>query len=135
MLLSHLLRAVYQGKGTSNEFYARTLCGHEFLSKEDFDRAFSCYRTALQIDDLMYSAMYGIDQVLLKQDKFHLAQSHLRNAVHINPRNSVLHYHLGVSLAAGVINNTTSNDDKNSLNNLGSISNGNNTSNTNKNKY
>lgn len=82
--------------------YAHTLCGHEFLAKENFDAALTCYREALQIDERHYNAMYGIGQVFLKQEKYSLAQQHFRSAVAINPRNSILHYHFGVSLAAGV---------------------------------
>lgn len=86
---------------TSNA-YAYTLCGHEFVVKEDFNSALASYREALNIDERHYNAMYGIGQVLQKQEKFSLAQNHFRNAVLVNPLNSTLHYHLGVSMAAGV---------------------------------
>lgn len=82
--------------------YAYTLCGHEHVVQEDFEAALAVYREALHIDERHYNAMYGIGQVLLKQEKFGLAQNHFRCAVLINPLNSTLHYHLGVSLAAGV---------------------------------
>ncbi|CAN8065049.1 unnamed protein product [Agarophyton chilense] len=81
--------------------YAYTLCGHEYVVKEDFDSALASYREALNIDERHYNAMYGIGQVLQKQEKFGMAQNHFRNAVLVNPLNSTLHYHLGVSMAAG----------------------------------
>ncbi|PXF48580.1 Cell division cycle protein 27-like [Gracilariopsis chorda] len=82
--------------------YAYTLCGHEYVVKEDFDSALAAYREALNIDERHYNAIYGIGQVLQKQEKFGLAQNHFRSAVLVNPLNSTLHYHLGVSMAAGV---------------------------------
>ena len=82
--------------------YTYTLCGHEYVAKEDFDAALSAYREALHIDERHYNAMYGIGQVLQKQEKYGLAQNHFRSAVLINPLNSTLHYHLGVSLASWV---------------------------------
>lgn len=81
--------------------YAYTLCGHEYVAKEDFESALASYREALNIDERHYNALYGIGQVLQKQEKFGLAHNHFRHAVQINPLNSTLHYHLGVSLAAG----------------------------------
>ena len=81
--------------------YAYTLCGHEYVAKEDFESALASYREALNVDERHYNALYGIGQVLQKQEKFGLAHNHFRHAVQINPLNSTLHYHLGVSLAAG----------------------------------
>lgn len=80
--------------------YAYTLCGHEYLAKEDFDGALAAYREALHIDERHYNAMYGIGQVFKKQEKYSLAQNHFRSAVLVNPRNAMLHYHLGLSLSA-----------------------------------
>lgn len=88
--------------------YGYTLCGHEYLAKENFDQALNNYREALNIDERHYNALYGIGQVLMKQEKFALAQSHFRSAVQINPRNSILHYHLGVALASGISTMSTS---------------------------
>lgn len=99
--IRYFQRAIASSSRCANA-YAHTLCGHEFLSKENFDAALACYREALQIDERHYNALYGIGQVFLKQEKYSLAQQHFRSAVAINPRNSILHYHFGVSLAAGV---------------------------------
>lgn len=100
MALKFFRRAIACSK-TPNA-YAYTLCGHEYVVKEDFDAALVTYREALHIDERHYNAMYGIGQVLQKQEKLALAPSHFRSAVLVNPQNSMLHYHLGVSIAAAV---------------------------------
>lgn len=82
--------------------YAYTLSGHEHAAKENFEAALSSFRQALHIDERHYNAMYGIGQVLQKQEKYALAQNHFRSAVLIHPLNSTLHYHLGMALAAAV---------------------------------
>lgn len=35
--------------------YAHTLCGHEYMSNEDFDKAISCYRDAIRVDARHYN--------------------------------------------------------------------------------
>eukprot|EP00177_Eucheuma_denticulatum_P003597 GFKZ01006514.1.p1 GENE.GFKZ01006514.1~~GFKZ01006514.1.p1 ORF type:complete len:667 (-),score=86.14 GFKZ01006514.1:38-2038(-) len=82
--------------------YPYTLLGHEHVVKEQFEDALNAYRQALNIDERHYNALYGIGQVLLKQEKFGSAQYHFRSAVYIHPLNSNLHYHLGVALTAAV---------------------------------
>lgn len=87
--------------------YAYTLFGHEHAAKENFEAALAAYRQALHIDERHYNALYGIGQVLQKQEKYTLASSHFRSAVVIHPLNATLHYHLGVALAASVHGNDT----------------------------
>lgn len=82
--------------------YAYTLSGHEHAAKENFEAALASFRQALHIDERHYNAMYGIGQVLQKQEKYVLAQNHFKSAVMIHPLNSTLHYHLGMALAASV---------------------------------
>lgn len=82
--------------------YPYTLLGHEHVVKEQYEDALSAYRQALDIDERHYNALYGIGQVMLKQEKFGSAQNHFRSAVLIHPLNSNLHYHLGVALSAAV---------------------------------
>jgi anaphase-promoting complex subunit 3 len=36
--------------------YAYTLCGHEYVCNEDFDKAVACYRYAIRIDERHYNA-------------------------------------------------------------------------------
>lgn len=90
--------------------YAHTLAGHEYVIKEDFDSALASYRQALNIDERHYNALYGIGQVLQKQEKFALAERHYRAALRAHPRNSNLHYHLGVSLAAAAAATASANN-------------------------
>lgn len=100
LALKFFKRAIATSKMPSA--YPYTLVGHEHMVKEKFDAALAAYRQALHIDERHYNALYGIGQVLQKQEKFGLAQSHFRSAVLIHPLNSNLHYHLGMALAAAV---------------------------------
>jgi hypothetical protein len=38
--------------------YAYTLCGHEYVCNEDFDKAVACFRYAIRIDERHYNAWY-----------------------------------------------------------------------------
>lgn len=100
LALKFFKRAIATSKVPSA--YPFTLVGHEHMVKERFEAALAAYRQALHIDERHYNAMYGIGQVLQKQEKFGLAQNHFRSAVLIHPLNSNLHYHLGMALAAAV---------------------------------
>lgn len=104
--LKFLQRAIATSKVPNA--YPYTLAGHEYMAKENFDSALSAYRQALHIDERNYKAMYGIGQVLQKQEKFALAQSHFRSAILIHPLNANLHYHLGMALSAAVNASSTS---------------------------
>jgi anaphase-promoting complex subunit 3 len=44
--------------------YAHTLCGHEFTSNEDFEKAISCYRDAIRVDSRHYNAWYGLGAIV-----------------------------------------------------------------------
>jgi len=44
--------------------YAHTLCGHEFTSNEDFEKAISCYRDAIRVDSRHYNAWYGLGELI-----------------------------------------------------------------------
>lgn len=78
--------------------YAHTLCGHEYFSNEDFDKAMVCYRTAVRIDARQYNAWFGLGQIYFRQEKYDMAEYHFRRALTINPRSSVLYSYLGMCL-------------------------------------
>jgi len=80
----------------SNFVYAHTLCGHEYQSNEDFEKAVACYRKALEIHPRHYKAWYGMGTIYLRQEKYQMAEYHFRRAVRINPRNSVLFCYMGM---------------------------------------
>ncbi len=80
--------------------YAHTLVGHELSAKEEFDGALSAFRSAIAADERCYPALYGIAQVLHKQEQYLLSERHYRAALSIHPRNAFLHYHLALCLAA-----------------------------------
>ena len=39
--------------------YAHTLCGHEFTSNEDYEKAILSYRDAIRVDSKHYNAWYA----------------------------------------------------------------------------
>ncbi|CAI5463837.1 unnamed protein product [Closterium sp. Yama58-4] len=78
--------------------YAHTLCGHEYAAMEELEDAALCFRTAIRLDARHYNAWYGLGSVLMRQERFHLAEHHLRTALTVNPHSSVLHTYLGVCL-------------------------------------
>ena len=80
--------------------YAYTLSGHEYVSNEDFDKAIECYRHAIRVDDRHYTAWYGLGTIYHRQEKYDIAEYHFRKALNINPKSSVLHTYIGLTLSA-----------------------------------
>lgn len=80
--------------------YAYTLCGHEYVSNEDLDKAVACYRFALRLDERHYNAWYGLGTIYFRQEKYELAEYHFARALSINKTSSVLHTFLGMVLHA-----------------------------------
>ena len=78
--------------------YAHTLCGHEYVANEDFEKGLNCYRSAIRLDTRHYNAWYGIGQINFQQEKYDLADYHFRRAAKINPKSSVLFCCLGRAL-------------------------------------
>ena len=42
--------------------YAYTLCGHEYISNEDFDKAVTFFRNAIRTHDRHYTAWFGVER-------------------------------------------------------------------------
>lgn len=80
--------------------YAHTLCGHEFVSNEDLEKAMKSFRMAILQDDRHYNAWFGLGCIFSRQEKLELAEYHFRRALGINSRNSALISHLSGVLAA-----------------------------------
>jgi anaphase-promoting complex subunit 3 len=80
--------------------YAYTLCGHEYISNEDFDKAVTFFRNAIRTHDRHYTAWFGVGTIYYRQEKYQLAEYHFRRALKINPRSSVLYCYLGMVLHA-----------------------------------
>jgi len=89
--------------------YAHTLCGHEAASNEDLDKAAQCFRQAILCDERHYSAWYGLGSIYKRQERYELAEFHLRKALQINSASGKLHCHLGMVLYAQ--NNPAKNDE------------------------
>jgi len=80
--------------------YAYTLCAHEYVANEDFDKAIAGYRKAIGVDERHYNAWYGLGNIYYRQEKYELAAYHFRRALKINDRSSVLYCYLGMVLHA-----------------------------------
>ncbi|KAH8091968.1 hypothetical protein JL720_5544 [Aureococcus anophagefferens] len=80
--------------------YASTLCGHEYVANEDFEKAIGMYRHAMRIDERHYNAWYGLGAIYYRQEKYELAEYHFDRALCHNPTSSVLHCYLGMTLHA-----------------------------------
>jgi len=80
--------------------YAHTLCGHEAASNEDLDKAAQCFRQAILCDERHYSAWYGLGSIYKRQERYELAEFHLRKALQINAASGKLYCHLGMALHA-----------------------------------
>jgi len=55
---------------SQNMAYAHTLCGHEYIYKDDFQKAKKCYEVALVIDPKNFNAWWGMGNVYHKQEKY-----------------------------------------------------------------
>ncbi|CAM9276037.1 unnamed protein product, partial [Ectocarpus fasciculatus] len=80
--------------------YAHTLCGHEHVFNENFDKAMVSFRSALKIDNRHYNAWYGMGSIFYRQERLELAEYHFRKAADINKRSAVLQCYLGIVLHA-----------------------------------
>lgn len=80
--------------------YAHTLCAHEYVAIEDFDKAVAGYRRAVGADARHYNAWFGLGNIYYRQEKYELAVYHFRRAISINPSSSVLWCYLGMVLHA-----------------------------------
>ena len=78
--------------------YAHTLCGHEYVSNEDLERAVTSYRKAIKCNDRHYNAWWGLGAVFTRQERYDMAEYHFRRALQINPSSSVLRCYLGMTL-------------------------------------
>ena len=79
--------------------YAYTLCGHEYVSNEDFDKALDCYRQAIRMEPRHYNAWYGLGIIYYRQEKYSLSFYHFRRALAINKESSVLLCYLGMVIS------------------------------------
>jgi len=77
--------------------YAHTLCGHEYVSNEDFEQARKSYQRAINVDDRHYNAWWGMGNICLKQERYDFAIQYLKSAIKINPKSSVLSTYLGMT--------------------------------------
>lgn len=78
--------------------YAASLAGHEQLANDDLAAATISYQHALRCDSRHYHAMYGLGQIMMKQEKFAEALGHFELGCTINPASSVLRCCCGLAL-------------------------------------
>jgi anaphase-promoting complex subunit 3 len=95
------IRCFHRAIGVNPRFaYAYTLCGHEYVANEAFDKAVSMYRHAMRLDGRHYNAWYGLGAIYYRQEKYALAEYHFQRALSMNPGSSVLHCYLGMTYHA-----------------------------------
>jgi len=75
--------------------YAYTLCGHEYVTKDELEKAAGCYRHAIVLDPRHYNAWFGLGMVYFRQDQWGLSLYHFDKACKINPMSSVLRCQVG----------------------------------------
>jgi len=78
--------------------YAYTLCGHEFVANDKFDKAIPMYEHALALDSRHYNAWWGLGNIYHRQEEHENARYHFLKALEINRGNSVLRCYLGMVL-------------------------------------
>ncbi|SPO02857.1 uncharacterized protein DNG_05534 [Cephalotrichum gorgonifer] len=78
--------------------YPHTLQGHEYVACEDYEKALTAYRSALNADKRHYNAYYGIAKVYEKLGSFDKAYAQFLAASSINPANAVLTCSIGTVL-------------------------------------
>ncbi|CAD7939573.1 unnamed protein product [Amoebophrya sp. A120] len=76
--------------------YAYTLCGHEYVANEKYDKAVPMYEKALSIDPRHYNAWWALGNVYYRQEEYENARYHFLQALDINRSNSVLRCYLGM---------------------------------------
>ena len=83
-----------------NFAYAYTLLGHEYVLIEELEKALSCFRNAVRIDNKHYNAWYGIGMTYYKQERFQLAEMYYKMALKINMFSPMLLCHVAVVMHA-----------------------------------
>ena len=77
-----------------------SLCAHEYVYNEDFNKAKKMFETALSYDVRHYSAWWGLGNIAYKQEKYSKASDYFLKAVAINPQNPVVYSFLGMTASA-----------------------------------
>ena len=77
-----------------------SLCAHEYVYNEDFNKAKKMFETSLAFDVRHYSAWWGLGNIAYKQEKYSKATEFFLKAVAINPQNPVIYSFLGMTASA-----------------------------------
>lgn len=77
--------------------YAHTLCAHELVAREKFEKAVEMYERAISLDGQHYNAWWGLGNVHLRLEQHQNAKCYFQRAVEINPGNAVLWTSLGMA--------------------------------------
>ena len=76
--------------------YAHCLLGHEFVGKENFEKARDFYQKAINLDPRNVRAFFGLGNLCLKTEKTDMAVDYFLNAVSINNNCSAFYTQLGI---------------------------------------
>ena len=80
-----------------NMAYAHCQCGHEYIYKDDFQKAKKCYEIAQVIDPKHFNAWWGMGNVYHKQEKYDRALDLFQKANEINDKNPIIWAYLGIT--------------------------------------
>ncbi|CAG0883569.1 unnamed protein product [Cyprideis torosa] len=80
--------------------YPFVLLGLEYILSDELEKASSCFKNALTLNEREYKAWNGLGLIAYKQERFHEAIYFHRRALSINGNSSVLLCHLGLCLNA-----------------------------------
>ena len=84
------IRCFHRAIAVASGSPAHTLCGHEYVANEAFEKAVAMYRHAMRLNGRHYARVrFGSD--LLPPGKHALAEYHFQQALSMNPGSSVLH--------------------------------------------
>ena len=77
--------------------YANCLIGHEYVSKENFEKARDYYQKAIKLDFKNVRALFGLGSLELNAGKFQESIDNFNNAIKINNQCSTFYTQLGIA--------------------------------------
>ena len=92
--ITYLLRATQIDPFNS---YANCLIGHEYVNKENFEKAREFYQKAIKLDPKNVRALFGLGSLELNAGKFQESIDNFANAIKINNQCSTFYTQLGIA--------------------------------------
>lgn len=92
--ITYLLRAIQIDPYNS---YANCLIGHEYVNKENFEKAREFYQKAIKLDPKNVRALFGLGSLELNAGKYQESIEYFINAIKINNQCSTFYTQLGMA--------------------------------------